>query len=89
MSLVRIDPLVSIVRFYGNKVDPKIPLHSEKTPYSKTINIQFLDNGRARIQGAAKMPNRKELKDLWKTLKEMGYVHIEWRHKDKTFEYNI
>ena len=89
MTKIRIDPLIGAVRFYKNPVDGSIPLYKMTEPYYKSFPIQFLDDGSVRITLVVEAPAIKEKIALFKLLKEMGYIKIHWRHKDKEIDADL
>lgn len=80
---LRIDPVVSIVRFYDHKQDRNKPLEFMKDKYNKSITLLFSDNGEVRLSNILVSPSNQERKDLFVILKEMGYSYATWRHKEK------
>lgn len=89
MSKLRIDPLIGAVRCYRSRIDRSIPLHKMKEPYYKSFPIQFLDDGSVRITMVVEAPNIKEKIELKALLKELGYIRVHWRHKDKEESFNL
>ena len=89
MDTIRIDPVSAIARLYKEGINKDTPLYLEKTPYYKTLILVYLDNGSVRIEGSIETPSVPEVKQLFRILKEQGYIQVHWRHKDKNVTINL
>jgi len=89
MSKIRIDPLVSLARFYKEDVDITTPIYEMFKPYYKSFPVEFLDNGVVRVTGVVESPTVHEQRELFRALKALGYHSIEWRHHDKIIVHKL
>jgi len=80
----RLDSLVSVARFYKNKIK-LVPLSEMTEPYEKVLILQFTDNGIVRITATLISPTRKEIKLLADKLHLSGYKRAEYKHEGKNY----
>lgn len=69
MAKIRIDPLVSVVRFYNEDVDQKSDIPSG---YTNLLILSHLDDGSVQINGAVHAPNISQALELKRELKRRG-----------------
>ena len=72
MSKIRVDPLISAVRFYDREVDETLPLSEDGYGYTNSLILTHLDDGSVKINLVTKAPSVSEALSLKRKLKEMG-----------------
>jgi len=72
MSKIRIDPVVSAVRFYDREVDEALPLSEMVCGYTSSLLLTHMDDGSVKINLATKAPSISEALALKRKLKSLG-----------------
>ena len=89
MSKVRVDPVVSTVRFYKNEIDPSIPIYNMSEPYYKVVVLSHLDSGTISVSNTVTSLTLSEMRELKKELKDSGYHTVQWRHNGKEQSFKL
>lgn len=85
MSKIRIDPLISAVRFYDREIDETLPLSEDGSGYTSSLLLTHLDDGSVKINLVSKAPTISEALALKRKLKELGIKKaIQTRHGKET-----
>lgn len=89
MNIIRVDPLISLVRVYDKEVDTTIPLKDMRESYNNAFTLSFSDDGTVRISGVLRPPSFKECRILKTYLKDKGFTLLTWRHKGKDIKIKL
>ena len=89
MSKIRVDPLISAVRFYDREVDETLPLLEDGYGYTNSLVLTHMDDGSVKINLSTKAPTVSEALALKRKLKEMGITKTHQTRKGRQTEITI
>jgi hypothetical protein len=89
MSKIRIDPLVSTVRFYDREVDETLPLLEDGYGYTNSLLLTHMDDGSVKINLSTKAPSISEALALKRKLKSLGIRKTTQTRKGKETIINL